>query len=354
MTAGRRLLVVTNMNAATDATDTDLDRIQPSTVLDLYLAERESDLAESTRRSHRYVIERFVEWCHENDVTAVADLDGRALHEFRIDRRDDVSGNTLRSQLGVLRMYLRFAESIEAAPTGLAERLVMPQAERKSREGRLAAETADVVLDHLRRFQYASRDHTLFRVLWVTAVRVGTARAFDIGDFDREGRTLAVRHRPETDTPLKNKGRGERLLALDTRTTETLGDYVDHTRHDVTDEYGRDPLFTSERGRMGASTIRRAVYRWTRPCQRGDGCPHDRDPEDCDAKRTVTLAAQCPSTVSPHEVRRGSISEYLADGTPTRAISDRADVSEEVLDAHYDARSERERAETRRGFFEES
>lgn len=242
-----------------DVNDTNLDRINPSTVLDLYLAERESDLADSTRRSHRYDIERLVEWCETNGVSAVADLDARELQEFRMDRRKDVNGNTLRSQLGTVRQYIRFAESIEAAPRGLAERIVMPQAERKSRDGRLETELAEIVLDHLRKFQYVSRDHALFRLLWVTAIRVGTARSFDVDDFDRDERTLAVRHRPESDTPLKNKQRGERLLALDSETVETLADYVDHTRPDVTDKHGRKPLFASEEGRVGSSTIRRAV-----------------------------------------------------------------------------------------------
>jgi len=332
--------------------ETDLDRINPSTVLDLYLNERQSDLAERTRRSHRYVIERFVDWCESNDVPTVAGLDGRDLHEFRMERREEVSGNTLRAQLGVLRQYVRFAESIEAAPRGLAERIVMPQAERKSRDGRLEEETANIVLEHLRKFQYASRDHALIRLLWVTAIRVGTARSFDMGDFDRDERTLAVRYRPETDTPLKNGERAERLLALDERTTETIADYVEHSRPDVTDDYEREPLFATDRGRVGASTIRRAVYRWTRPCQRGKDCPHGRDLDDCDARRTVTLAADCPSTRSPHQIRRGSISEMLSEQTPVRAISDRANVSEDVLDEHYDVRSEEERMSSRRQFFE--
>lgn len=344
-------MVVTTMDANTDAT-TDLDRIQPSTVLDLYLAERESDLADRTRRSHRYVIERFVECCDANDVTVVAELDGRDLHEFRIDRRDEVSGNTLRSQLGVLRQFIRFAESIEAAPRGLAERIRLPQVERKSRDERLEKEMAEIVLDHLRKFQYASRDHAVIRLLWVTAIRVGTARSFDVDDFDSEKRTLAVRHRPETETPLKNGERAERLLALDERTTETIADYVAHSRPDVVDEHGREPLFGTDRGRLGKSTIRRSVYRWTRPCQRGDGCPHDRELDECDARRTVTLASRCPSTSSPHEVRRGSLSQMLNEQIPVKAISDRADVSEGVLDEHYDARSEEERTETRRSFFE--
>lgn len=334
-----------------DDTD-DADPIEPSTVLDLYLQDRETDLADSTRRSHRYTLERFVEWFEANDLTDMRSLDGRGLHEFRLDRRKEIEGNTLRSQLGVLRQFIRFAESIEAVPTGLSERIRLPQVEKRARDTRLETEMAGVVLDHLRKFQYASRDHALIRLLWVSAIRVGTARSFDRGDFDPEERTLAVRHRPETDTPLKNKGRGERLLALDDRTTETLSDYIEHTRPDVTDCHGRRPLFATERGRAGRSTLRRAVYRWTRPCQRGEGCPHDRERGDCEAYQRVSLASKCPSTRSPHEVRRGSISFLLNEDTPVRAISDRANVSEGAIDLHYDVRSEEERTEYRRQFFE--
>lgn len=333
--------------------DSDIDRIEPSTVLELYLVERETDLAERTLRSHRYVIETLVEWCEDNDVQTVADLDGRDLHDYRLDRRKELSGNTLRSQLGTIRQFIRFAESIEAATRGLAERIRMPEAERHARDGRLQTEVADGVLEHLHRFQYASRDHAVLRMLWITAVRVGTARAFDIEDFDPEDQLLAVRHRPETGTPLKNGHRAERLLALDDRTTEVLSDYVEHTRVDVTDGHDRAPLFTTDRGRMAASTIRRSVYRWTRPCQRGHECPHDRDVDECTAANRVAQASECPSTRSPHEVRRGAISRFLNEDTPVRAISDRADVSEDVLDQHYDARSEQERAATRRKFFEE-
>lgn len=45
-----------------------LDSIAQSTDLDLYLTGRESDLMVRTRRSDRYVVERFVEWCANNDI----------------------------------------------------------------------------------------------------------------------------------------------------------------------------------------------------------------------------------------------------------------------------------------------
>ena len=140
---------LSNPNRTANDSSHSLDRLEPETVLDLYLDERKTDLAERTRRSHRYVIETFVEWCSKNDVTALADIDGRDLHEYRISRRDDVNGNTLRSQLGVIRVFMRFAESIEAARPGVAERIRLPEVERQARDTRLEETVADVILDLL-------------------------------------------------------------------------------------------------------------------------------------------------------------------------------------------------------------
>jgi len=193
---------------------TTLDRLAPQRVLDLYLDERKTDLADRTRRSHRYVIETFVEYCEDNNVTILADIDGRDLHEYRIERRETVNGNTLRSQLGVIRIFIRFAESIEAVRRGIAERIRLPEVERQSRDTRVTQAVAKEMLDHLATFNYASRDHALFRVLWTTAIRVGTARGLDVDDFDAEKQFLAVKHRPAADTPLKNGDRGERFDEL--------------------------------------------------------------------------------------------------------------------------------------------
>lgn len=77
-----------------------------------------------------------------------------------------------------------------------------------------------------------------------------------------------------------------------------------------------------------------------------------RDLDECDARRTVMLAADFPSIRSPHEVRRVEISYYLTEQRPARVLSDRADVSEDVLDKRYDVRAQEERTAVRRELFE--
>lgn len=56
-------------------------------------------------------------------------------------------------------------------------------------------------------------------------------------------------------------------------------------------------------------------------------------------------ASKCPSSVSSHPFRRGSITHYLNNEIPEIAVGDRANVSQEVLELHYDQRTKREKME---------
>jgi hypothetical protein len=57
-------------------------------------------------------------------------------------------------------------------------------------------------------------------------------------------------------------------------------------------------------------------------------------------------AFACPSSVSPHAVRRGAITHWLNSSVPEQVVSARANVSIAVLDEHYD----REKMEQRRKY----
>jgi integrase len=194
--------------------------------------------------------------------------------------------------------------------------------------------------------------------LWNTGCRIGALRSLDLRDLDLEakrpnaaGPALHFVHRPEAGTPLKNDEKSERWNGISEYVAGVIRDYIEGPRHDVTDEHDRQPLVTTAQGRIARSTVRDALYRVTRPCWRGEECPHDRDPDDCEATENGSMST-CPSARSPHDVRSGRVTAYRLEDVPRVVVSDRMDASERVLDKHYDRRSERQRAAQRREHLE--
>lgn len=90
---------------------------------------------------------------------------------------------------------------------------------------------------------------------------------------------------------------------------------------------------------MATATVRRSLYKLTRPCEQGVDCPDDREPKACEAAQN-RHASKCPFCRSSHPIRRGSFMHQLDQGVPKEILSDRVDVSKPVLDKHYDRRSE--------------
>lgn len=183
-------------------------------------------------------------------------------------------------------------------------------------------------------------------------MRAGAARSIDLEDLHLKEESVELHHCPKTDTPLKNGEKGERAVSLSTRRCNVLRDYIDEHRHDVTDDYNRHPLFTTEHGRITKNTFQVYLYRLTRPCFYGKECPHDRDSDDCEAIKGRMTASKCPDSVGLHAFRRGAITHFLSMDTPGEVVSDRMNVSKDVIDEHYDSRTEREKMELRRRYLD--
>jgi integrase len=326
----------------------------------MYLDGRQDELSARTLQGHKYRLEAFLQWCDEEDIENLNELSGRDLYAYRIWRREghgedreEISLVTLRGQLATLRAFLRFASEVDAVPEGLREKLPLPSISGGDdvSDTTLEPERAEAILDYIERYEYASRRHVMLLLLWHTGARAGAIRGLNRCDVELHGDSPGVEfvHRPEEDCPLKNKERGERWNAISQRVARVLRDYVDGPRNDVVDDYGREPLLTTQCGRPTVSTLRDTLYAATRPCWRGAECPHDRDPEDCEATY-YKRASKCPSSRSPHDVRSGRVTAYRLKDVPRRVVSDRLDASDDVLDKHYDRRSEREKAEQRRDY----
>ena len=208
-------------------------------------------------------------------------------------------------------------------------------------------------LEYLRKYEHGSRRHVEFELIAEIGNRMGAARSIDIEDLNEEKSKIKFTHRPEKDhpdvlgTPLKNRKDGQRHQSISPDLMDLIQSYLDNPdREDTEDKFGRKPLFTTENGRVTRSTFRRDFYKVTRPCVYSDSCPHDRDPETCEATNNNN-ASGCPSSYTPHPLRRWSIERHIDRGMPKEQLSDRVDVSVPVLEKHYDTRSEERKRQQR-------
>ena len=331
------------------------ESIAPDEAVDLYLKDRKPEVTKSTYRNHKYHLKRFLEWCEEAGFEDMSEMTGKRIYEYKIHRRDegDVNSVTLSNQLSTFRVFLRFCEKLDFVEKGTAESVMMPDIDpgENARDIAIDSETAEEILDYLTKFEYATLRHALFYVLWHTGMRTGSVHSLDLDDYHPEEQYLEVRHRPEQGTRLKNKRSGEREVNLKAEVCEVLDDYIQMKRCQVEDDHGREPLFTTKSGRVYKSQIQKHIYTLTRPCHYTGECPHDRDLEDCEAS-TFDHASKCPLSVSPHPIRRSAITAHLNADVPKEITADRVNVSVDVLDKHYDARSETEKRELRRGYLE--
>ena len=344
----------------------DLEPTEPREAFDLWM--QQLDRAESTLQSYEYRIEPFLEFCDEH-VETLDQLTSRKIKEFEAVRRaSGLQRQTINNQFGTLKQFLRYCEEIEAVSEDVVVALDVPDLSKEDRVNteKLVAERAETILEGMERFQYASREHVLFLLLWRTTARIGTIYALDLEDVyidedDRDRLRVYLResgysadvveeileeaslpfifpqNRPETGTRLKNGDLGERVINIADWVAETIRDYIDVNRPDQTDEYGRKPLLTTRKGngRLSKSSMRNWIYVYTQPCEFGGECPHDRDPETCEA-REHGKGSKCPSSRSPHKLRTGSITWHRDQGWPISDLSDKANAGEDLIKSVYD------------------
>lgn len=336
-----------------EATDEDLEPLSPEEGLEMYVSLREDEVSPSTIRTHRSRLGHFLEWCSDNVVENLNDLSGRDLQAYRSWRKQELSISSLESNMRTFQIYLRKCVKFDAVSSDLPAKVDIPSvsSEENSRDEMVSAETVKEILEHLRKYEYASLEHVIWLLLTHTGMRISAARSLDLTNYKSTDDKLVLVHRPDSDTPLKNQEDSEREVHLSPHVEEALDDYISDKRPDVTDDYGREPLLATNYGRIARSTIRKYVYKWTRPCVVTGSCPHgvaDDEIDDCEAAQTASKAHDCPGSSSPHPIRRGYITHELDTGIPEEVVSDRCDVGTDTIEEHYDQRSEGEKMRLRK------
>ncbi len=335
----------------------ELEPIAPEEAIEMYLSDQSQDLRKSSLDTHRSALNFFEQWCAEQGIDNLNELTGRQLHSYRIWRReeaprktDTLAKSTEKTQQKVIRQFIRYCGQIDAVALNLHEKVRVPSIKKgdAARSNTVEPDQAREVIQWLSDYKYASLEHVTWLLLADTGARIGTLQSLDCDDYHprEDPPYLEANHRPDTGTGLKNGKNGERLIALSQHVCDVIDDYLGQKRPDVTDEYGRNPLLATSHGRISSTTVRKYVYKWTRPCEVGQGCPYNRDIEECGATE-ASSASKCPGSESPHAIRRGYISHQLSSGVERSYLSGRCDVSPEVLEEHYDARDEHGKMEVR-------
>jgi len=333
----------------------DLSPLLPRTALSEWLDVVDDSTEGSTVDTYERRVSRFVNWCEAEGVMNLNAVTGRHINAYRDHRLPDCATSTLTNELRTIRQFLRFGVALEAVEPALPEAMdhIIPSLSKgeESSDILLGRERALAILEYLDKYQRASRDHALFALLWDTGCRISGLRALDLDDFDAEDETVTFRSRPDSGTRLKNGQASERINLLDEETADIVAAYIRLHRNDRRDEYGREPLLTTKFGRHATTTVRRLVYELTQPCLRGD-CPHGEEIATCDY-RQHGHESKCPSSLSPHPVRTGRITDLRNRGCPIRFVSGRVDAIPETIRRYYDKPDLGQDLDRRRGAMED-
>ena len=314
---------------------------------------RRQDRSPATVAQYKRTIPHFVDFAKQTGVRAVSGLSTQL-----VDRYVD----TLQTEYDSDATALTYTKNVRGWLRWLNERQMCDEAvyrildkdklglKPNARDEALPRSDASTIVQRLLQYRRGSHSHALVELLWNGGPRIGGVHSLDVSDFDPQERELRFRHRPETGTRLKNGndashtgGDGERNILLKQTTANAIQLYIETERPALTDEYSREPLFTTSYGRAARSTLRRWVYeatscRWSR--EETDQVPCN---GDCDPDSNV-----CPHSYYPHAIRRGAIVDHLSGGLRRERASERFDVSVKVIKKHYDPRTEQDRLNDRR------
>ncbi|WP_202935157.1 tyrosine-type recombinase/integrase [Halorussus amylolyticus] len=305
----------------------------------LFITRNKPDWKGETERSYRKSFDTFEAFADEEGLETVSDLEMWKVGQYSDYLvAKDYARATVQSKQKQARTWLKWLESqgfIQIGTHLAIEPLKLDDSEQTSSDI-LRPETLRAFLAYYRDSVKwrATRRHALLEIIGHTGARRSCIRALDLEDYDPEARTLSFINRPETGTRLKRGDSHQRKVILSEAPNQVLHEYVQRERYEKHDGNGRQPLFSSTRGRPAKSTITNWLYQATLPCIMQE-CPHSRERHTCEWT-TQTKTSQCPSSTSPHPVRRGSITWQLNIGRSRQDVADRAATTPDVIRRYYD------------------
>ncbi|QLD89172.1 site-specific integrase [Natronomonas salina] len=345
----------------------DLEDVSPAEAIQDFIDSKQYRVGESSIETYESKLNQFLEFCEEQNLHSMSNLNGRLLSDWEQHRASNVAATTLEKDLEVLKQCLTHAATVGFIEPQIVSAIDPTKldigVEDEVRLDPIDWGRAKSIVESAGQIRYGSREHTIVSLFLYTGMRLGTLRSLDRDDFYIDGETayLKPKHKPAKGTALKNGEGGERPIWLPLKAANVLSHYLDCNHPEVRDEFGRMPLIGTTSGRPQPSTFRRDVYAMSLPCVvNNSACPIEPDerPEDaknvaqCPAESRKNNASKCPESVSPHQLRSTHITKLRDEGLPFWLIMQRCNVSMSVLRKHYLERPEKEKFEDRTVFLD--
>lgn len=312
-----------------------------SKAIDRFIARNRPNWKGETARTYRKSLDTFEQYADDEDVESLAELERWNLGHYTdwlLEHDRDYARVTVQSKQKQARRWVKWLESQGFVDPGLhlaIEPLKLDDQEQTSSDILPPDELRDILAWYRESGRWrGTRRHALLEVVAHIGARRSGLRSLDVDDWHPEERTLTFRNRPERGTRLKEGQQHERKVVLSEAPAEVLEEFVDWERVEQHDRHGRQPLFASQQGRPTKSTITNWMYQATIPCLRQE-CPHNKRRHHCEWTEQ-TEASKCPSTKSPHPVRRGSITWQLNIGRDAEDVAARAATTPGVIRRYYD------------------
>lgn len=122
-------------------------------------------------------LNQFCEWCEENGIGSVRDLDGSHFLEYKFHLQQRIADSTIRNHFSTLRTFFKFCKRVDATDQNqeLHKKLETPDFDKGdlSRDDMMDFDEVKKLLRYLNKFEYATAKHAMFVVFWHTGCRRG-------------------------------------------------------------------------------------------------------------------------------------------------------------------------------------
>ena len=320
--------------------------------------ERKSFLRRTSKKQYYRTIPHFLEFASATGVNYPGQVDEVFVDDYVEYLLAEFNAeDTCLTYSTKVHAYLAYLADRGQVPEQVVKLISKPEVGLTSnaRSERVTIKEMTGILTNLRKQRYGTNLHVLGELTWNTGPRIGGIHSVDLDlDFDGERGRLDFVHRPDQGTSLKlgtesdqTPGSGERQVSIPPRVVEAVEEFALVHREEVTDEFGRDPLFTTKHGRASKSTLRRWIYEIT-SCRWNDVSD-----EFCDGSCRPD-GNICPRSINPHGIRRGAIVAARKAGLSLDDTSERFNVNPITIKRHYEPRDAPEQADDRADRVEQS